>query len=162
MLHAPPAAPQAEPKFDLATHKRDKYGRVLQINPYRLHVIDGLKGFERPVGSGNLWYENNEPMGRLKEVVDEKTKKVTRSFEIGAPHVEYVPPLTADQKIAQENAEQKTKNAALESELAQLKAEQAAERKAFEERLAKLEAKGAANEAPKNENKSAQAEKQGR
>lgn len=130
---------QTEPKFDLATHKRDKYGKVVEINPYRLHIIEGQRAFERPINSGNLWYENNQPMGRLKTEFNEKTKKKVFSIELGAPHIEYVPPPTTDQVVAQEISATKQENESLKQELAALKAESEAEKKAMEERLSKLE-----------------------
>lgn len=129
-----------EPKFDLTTHRRDKYGKVIEINPYRMHCIGPMKGFERPIGSKNLWYENNEPMGRLVETRDEKTKVTTLSFDLGAPHLEWTAPLTADQQIARESAEMKATNSALQAELAAMKAEREADQKAFNDRIAKLEA----------------------
>ena len=131
---------QVEPKFDLNTHKRDKRGKIVEINHYRLHCIGDSKCFERPVGSGNLWYEDGSPAGRLVEKPGPKNT-VVRSFDHAAEHIQWTPPPTADEKDAREFMETKTKNAALEQELAALKAEREAEKKAMEERLAALEAK---------------------
>ena len=139
MLNAPPPAQQIEPKFDLVTHKRDKYGKIININHYRLHCIEGLKGFERPVGSGNLWYENNSPMGRIKETKNDKGHLV-RSFDLGAEHVSFTPALTGDAKAAYELEALKNQSAALQAELEALRAEQ----KAATKTETKVETKGKA------------------
>ena len=115
-----------EARFDLNTHKRDKFGKIVEVRPYRLHFIGGEKAFEWPVGSKNLWFENNEPAGRLIETVDEKTGKKAQKFDFTAAHIEYTAPLGLDEQAALEMSETKAQNAALIAELAALKAEQAA------------------------------------
>lgn len=42
-------------KFDLVTHKRDRKGKIVNVNPYRLRVRGTSWLFERPVGSGNMY-----------------------------------------------------------------------------------------------------------
>lgn len=115
-----------EARFDLNTHKRDKFGKIVEVRPYRLHFIGGEKAFEWPVGSKNLWFENNEPAGRLIETTDEKTGKKVQKFDFTAAHVDYVRPLGQDEQAALEMQDIKTQNAALQAELAALRAEQAA------------------------------------
>lgn len=52
--------------FDLIVHKRHpKTGKVLATNPYRLFVVQGTQYFERPVGSGNLFFKSGEEAGRM-------------------------------------------------------------------------------------------------
>jgi len=87
-----PEARQNE--FDLRVHMRDPKGRLLKVQPYSLHVKEGVRYFERPVGSHNLFFENNEPAGRL--VIDDKGK---RTVEKGAPHQEWNPPQSASDKL---------------------------------------------------------------
>ena len=48
-------------KFDLRTHLFDNQGRLVKKNHYVLRVINGVSYYERPVNSGNLWFENNQP-----------------------------------------------------------------------------------------------------
>lgn len=115
-----------EARFDLNTHKRDKFGKIVEVRPYRLHFIGGEKAFEWPVGSKNLWFENNEPAGRLVDTVDEKTGKKAQKFDFTATHIDYVRPLGQDEQAALEMSEIKSQNAALQAELAALREEQAA------------------------------------
>ncbi len=94
--------------FDLRTHLRDKKGRLLKTQPYRLHMRGSQKYFERPLNSGNLFYENGEHAGRLTNgIVDAKAK-----------HIEYTPPLSGSEKMAAELE-------SLRAELDQIKRERA-------------------------------------
>jgi len=98
--------------FDLVVHRRDaKTGRVTSTNPYRLHVIDAVEYFERPKGSGNLWFRNNEAAGRL---VNGKLAK-------DAEHVEWVKPLTEDEKLARDLASKDMELSSLKAELNDIK-----------------------------------------
>lgn len=118
----PPEAPKG---FNLKVTYRDEItGAVTHTDPYTLRVVgetgssEKARYFERPKGSGNLWDSKGEACGRW--VYDEKIEK-GRKVKVGrydaeAPHIAWVPPLTEDQKIAQENA-------ALKAELAAMKAE---------------------------------------
>ncbi len=119
-------------KFDLIVHHRDPVtGLVVKTDPYILRVV-GEPGshekssyFERPAGSGNLFTKENLPCGRW--VYEEKTVKGRKlkvgKYEPEAAHVEFVRPLTQDQKLAQSLIESDRRNAALEAELAALRAE---------------------------------------
>ena len=79
--------------FDLNTSVRDKKtGRIIKMNAYRLHCSKLGKLFERPINSGNLYYENGEPAGQY----DYSAKK-GEEIKIGAAHVEWRAPLTKDQ-----------------------------------------------------------------
>lgn len=114
--------------FDLTVHKWDSRGHLKAVNPYRLHFYQGAQYYERPVNSGNLWYENNQPAGRVKYNANRE-----KSFEFKAPHVTYVKPLAGAEKITFENLSLKEQNAQLMKELQQIKADQA---KAAAEKLA--------------------------
>lgn len=97
-----------------------KTGRVIKVKPYRLVIENHEKFFEYPKHSGNLWYENRMPAGRWEHI---EGKRVIKK---GAEHVEYVAPLTADEKIMLDVLQTKEKNRQLEAELAAIKAEQEA------------------------------------
>jgi len=101
--------------FDLVVHKRDaKTGRVTQVQPYRMFSRDGIEYFERPKGSGNLFFRNNEPAGRM---IEDKIKK-------GEKHLEWAAPLNADQQLAQQHASQAQELAKVKAELEEMKREE--------------------------------------
>lgn len=113
--------------FDLRTHIFDKRGRLTGKNPYRLHVRNGERLFERPVGSGNLWYENGDPAGRVEVTISADARTQTKKFHIGAEHKAYTAPLTGAEKLHFEHEELKAKTAAMEAELAAIRAEREAQ-----------------------------------
>lgn len=114
-------------KFDLVVHRWNSQGiPVGNPNHYRLHNQNGNNYYERPVNSGNLWTEGNQPAGRVELTFGENGKIARKSFEFNAAHKEYVAPLTGDAKMHFENEQLKTKTAALEAELAQIKKEREA------------------------------------
>lgn len=104
-------------KFDIVVHKRDaKTGRVTSVNPYTLRIHNAVEYFERPKGSGNLWFKNNEPAGRYE----------AGRFLVGASaaeHKEWVAPLSELDKIAQATASMQAENAKLQAELNEIKRE---------------------------------------
>lgn len=119
--------------FDLRTSVRDgKSGKIVKKQPYRLHVVAGKQFFERPVGSGNLWFLNGEPAG---QVIDGKVKS-------GEPHHEW----TAPGELEKQGifAEKDKRIASLEAELRAIKQEK--EKKAAES--AEEKAKVAPSPAP--------------
>jgi hypothetical protein len=64
-------------KFDLVTHKRNSKGKIVSVDPYRLHVKNDMWKFERPPGSGNMYAANGELIeGPL---FDEKMKAVAQA-----------------------------------------------------------------------------------
>lgn len=110
-----------EEKFDLVTHKTDPLtGKSHAVNLYTLHIIKGIRYFERPIHSGNLYYENNRPAGRLAF-----DAKGDYAINEKATHVAYVAPPTGAELIARELSEEKTARAQAEAELAAIKAERA-------------------------------------
>lgn len=104
-------------KFDLVTHQFDGRGKLASKNPYRLHIKDGSQYYERPVDSGNLWYENNQPAGRVE------VKGGVKLFDTSAPHKLYQAPPTGQEKLYFQNEELRFKNEALIAELESIKAE---------------------------------------
>ncbi len=111
-----------ETKFNLRTHVWDARGRLKSRNNYRLHVENGAQYFERPVNSGNLFYENNEPAGRVEFIKDEKGRS-HKKFDFDAEHRAYTAPLTGHEKMHFENESLKSENAKLLAELQAIKAE---------------------------------------
>lgn len=46
--------------FDLRTHLLNAKGKLIKHQPYRLVIEDGKRLYERPKGSGFMYYENGE------------------------------------------------------------------------------------------------------
>lgn len=114
--------------FDLVvTHRDPKTGLVTKQTPYILRVC-GEQGsdqrsrmWERPAGSGNVFDRENNPVGRWiyeDQVIQGKKVRIGK-HDPKAAHIEWAPPLTEDQKIAQENATLKAEIAALKAEQSQ-------------------------------------------
>lgn len=110
-------------KFDLRTHAWDGQGRLISKNLYRSFLIEGRQYFERPVNSGNLWFENNQPAGRVEYTFGESGKISSKEFKFDAPHKEWTAPLDGDEKLHYELEQTKEKNAQLEAEIASIKKE---------------------------------------
>lgn len=104
-------------KFDLQTHRWDSQGTLVAVNHYRKFIRDGAEYYERPLNSGNLWHENNQPAGRVICEFNDKGHIAKKEFDFTAAHVEYQAPPTGAQKIAAELAQERAKSAALEAEL---------------------------------------------
>lgn len=116
-------------KFDLRTHTWDSQGNLVHRNPYRSYIMDGKQYFERPVNSGNLWFENNQPAGRVELTFNEAGHIATKKFNFGAPHQEYSPPLQGAEKIHFELEQERARSAQLKAELEAIKKETAKEDK---------------------------------
>lgn len=112
-------------KFDLQTHRWDSQGNLVAKNPYRNHIINGNSYYERPVNSGNLWFENNQPAGRMELEFGEDGKISKKTLRLDAKHVDYTAPLKGDAAIHYELEQTRNKNAQLEAELAAIKGESA-------------------------------------
>ena len=111
-------------KFDLRVQQWDARGRVKSVNPYRVHNQAGATYFERPVNSGNLWYEDNTPAGRVTVTRNEKGAIISKKFDHNAPHIAYSAPLSAEEQTHYENETLKAENAKLAAELAAIRSEQ--------------------------------------
>lgn len=109
--------PSSHEQFDTRTHTTDSLsGKTKLANAYRLYVLQGkdsegrdsaVRYFERPVGSGNLWFENNKPAGRLLGPNQVNTE---------APHIEWIAPPTGAELVARELADAKRELAAIKAE----------------------------------------------
>lgn len=109
-----PNVAHAHKTFDLKTHTTDALtGKVTLTNPYRLRIIGASKYFERPVGSGNLWTEADEPCGRW----------IAGKVDADAAHTEWIAPTTGTEKIQLELKSARETEAALRAELDAIKAE---------------------------------------
>lgn len=119
--------------FDLVTKVYDsKTKRVIGTNNYRLRSFGrpAVDLFERPVGSGHLYYKSGEPAGQFDYDKYEELKKakavnaVEASVVMGANHIPWEAPETGDEKMARELSTTKKRNEQLEKELAAIRAEQ--------------------------------------
>lgn len=104
-------------KFDLMTHHWNGQGEISRTNLYTCHVVDGNKYFERPINSGNLWFENNQPAGRVLY------KNGVKSIDATAEHISYTAPLEGAEKLHFELENTRTELEAAREELAAIKAE---------------------------------------
>lgn len=123
----------AEPKgFDLTvTHRDPQTGLITKVDPYikRVSAVTGSnersRMWERPAGSGNLFDKQGNAIGRW--IYEDKMVhgKLVRGgkYDPDAKHIEWAPPLTADQKVAQENAALKAELAARDLEIKKLQGE---------------------------------------
>lgn len=110
-------APNPHGGFDLRVKITDaKTGNLIRHQPHRIHTNGQIRYFEFPKGSGNLWFENNEPAGRV-----EYDAKGIKSILPDADHIEYIP--EAKNVALEERLE------AAEQELAALRAEKEASMK---------------------------------
>lgn len=112
-------------QFDLRTHIRHpKTGVLERTNHYRLFCEGSEQFFERPKYSGNLFYMNNEPAGRIVQTKNPTTGKTRNEIKRGEPHVDYIPPATRDQVIAKQLVQKDDEIRALQAKLAALEQEQ--------------------------------------
>lgn len=116
--------------FNKRTHYHNARGKLTKTDHYRLHMQGHTQYFERPINSGNLWFENGEPAGRVEFTLDEKTKKSIKKIHPEAEHKFYSAPLEGAEKLSFENQELAESNAKLSAaneaalaELAAIKAE---------------------------------------
>lgn len=113
-------------KFDLMVHRWDSQGHLVGKNPYRMHLDGDRKYFERPVNSGNLWYENNQPAGRVELEFNDKGHIVSKSYKPEAKHIEYTVPLSGADKMHYELEQERMRSSELQAELEAIKKERAA------------------------------------
>lgn len=128
----PETQPDALGDFDFhRIHVRDSLTkRLVKTNPVKLIIHDGVRYVEHPVGSGNLYWENKEPAGRIED----------GKIFVGKAHETYIKPMTEDEKLANEMAQTRQENAKLMKELEDIKKEQ--------ERLKKVAQADKASRAP--------------
>ena len=111
-------------KFDLITHRWNSQGHLTHVNPYRLFILSGVSYYERPVNSGNLWHENNQPAGRVECEFGPDGKIAKKEFKFGAAHRDWKAPLSGDEKLHFELEQEKAKTADLQAELEAIRKEQ--------------------------------------
>lgn len=112
-------------KFDLQTHAWDAQGKLVRVNHYRLYIIEGVSYYERPVNSGNLWFENNQPAGRMLLKLNGNGVIISKELQPDAPHIEWKKPLEGDEALHYELEQANTRLKEAEAELAAIRAEQA-------------------------------------
>lgn len=113
-------------QFDLVTHRWDTQGHLIAKNPYRKFINEQGTFYERPVGSGNLWLENNQPAGRVEYKINEKGHIYDKAFVVGAPHKQWTPPPTGAEMVTQQLEEAQAKLALAEAELRAIRKEHTA------------------------------------
>lgn len=99
--------------FDLRVTIRDgKTGEVIRKQPYRIHMRGDSRYYERPVKSGNLFFEDGKEAGRL--IPGDKGKTV---IDAKAKHIEVPAEVPKDLKALEEQNEE------LRAEVAAMRAE---------------------------------------
>lgn len=129
-------------KFDLVTHQWDSQGQLVKVNTYRSFIRDGAQVFERPVNSGNLWFENNQPAGRVECKFNDKGHIISKVFNPEAEHIAYTAPLSGAEKVHYEKEQLRSRNAELEAELALIRAEREPKRQPPEQAAPTLSKRG--------------------
>lgn len=100
-------------------HHRDPLtNKVVKVNPYRLIKFKGADYYEWPKGSGNLWWANREPAGRLN---------ANGEPVMGVEHETYVPAIPEEEKLSMHAASLEQENKRLMAELTAIKKEQEAD-----------------------------------
>lgn len=110
-------------KFDRRTHIWDGQGRLIKKNLYIEYVRDGNRYLERPVNSGNLWTEGNQPCGRVEKTFAANGAVTHKKFDFEAPHKDFVAELTGDEALHFQLEQERGHRTKLEAELAAIKAE---------------------------------------
>lgn len=109
---------EAAPGFDLRSRITDKNGEVLQKQDYFIHIKGGTSYYERPVGSGNLYFLSGEPAGRM-----EITEGGKKEIKEGAEHELWIAPVDADGELFEQLKSTQAESAALRKELDAIKKE---------------------------------------
>lgn len=110
-------------KFDRRTHIWDAQGRLIRKNLYTEYVVNGDRYLERPLGSGNLWTEGNQPAGRVEKTFGPTGIESSKKFEMDAQHKDFTPALEGDDKLHFELEQERARNAELAAELAAIRKE---------------------------------------
>lgn len=107
--------------FDLRVLIKDGLtGEVIRHQPYALHCIGRHKYFERPMGSGNLFYGDGKVAGRLVRNPDAEPGTPDEYYaDTKAPHIEAVlgqEPMSPD-TVRDENETLRRELAALQAQV---------------------------------------------
>ncbi len=95
--------PELDPStgFDYRTHIKDaKTGQLIRLQNYARHSKNGEVLLERPIGSGNCFFENGEPAGRYRFT---QTKTDVTWEKISDTHLEVKPMLSKVDELKQTN-----------------------------------------------------------
>lgn len=99
--------------FDLRVQVRDdKTGEVVRHQPYKLRIEKQTRYYERPVGSGNLFYEGGNEAGRWVKLPSGQMGPDTT-----ATHVQWTAPLEGAEKLFSDNEKLKQQYETLRAEL---------------------------------------------
>jgi hypothetical protein len=113
--------------FDLRVLIKDaKTGEVIRHQPYNRHCVGRHVYYERPVGSGNLFYGDGKPAGRWMKQENGEYGAQTDLPHVSAP--EPIAPMSAD-AVAEENETLRRELAAAKAELEALTAPSKSEEK---------------------------------
>lgn len=122
--------------FDFIVEHRDpKTGQLLGVNKYRTYCLGKeTVVYERPVGSGHLYYKNGKPAGQFDYAQYEKCiaegnakNAIEQAIKLGVPHMKWEPEVQGDEKLMRQNQALAHRAAELEAELAAIKGEQKAQ-----------------------------------
>ena len=112
--------------------------QIVERRAYTLMVHKGVRFYEYPQGSGNLWYEPDIEAGKLPVAAGRIVKgEITE----GAPHVEWKAPVTEADIVHVELAKERQKSEAILKELEELKREKQFSAKVEDKVAAKVVAK---------------------
>lgn len=110
---------KADEGFDIRTHIRDaKTGRLHILQPFAYHAQGDLRLHERPIGSGNMFSPNGDPIGRWTLKGEGKNRLWEK---ISEQHTEVAPNIPVNREEHLEN-----ELTASQKEVAALKAEREA------------------------------------
>lgn len=129
--------------FDLRSNIKNRDGEVETQQDYFIHLEQSQQYFERPVGSGNLFFLSGEEAGRV--VIDEDGKK---KFDFQAEHELVSARMSEEEEMKHELKASRAAAEALQKELAAIKKE-----KAQDEKDAQLKMNQAVAAAKKSESK---------
>lgn len=104
--------------FDLRSRITNAEGEVEQQQDYFIYIEGGQKYFERPLGSGNLFYANGESAGRV-----EKDENKKNSFDTQAEHKDFKAPADPNAEAEEKLKHSQAELAAMKKELSAIKAE---------------------------------------
>lgn len=106
--------------FDSRTHIRDaNTGRLIMHQPYSMHFQGEEKLMERPPGSGNMFADGGQPLGRYEWQTNGKHghwKKVSDTHTVAPMGRKIVTAGEAAQELSDENAQLKAELLALQAE----------------------------------------------
>lgn len=76
-----------KPKFDLNVHVRDAKGNIVDEQHYRLTIVNGIKEFERPPGSGYFYDESGSIIRSPKNAIAQAVPSAINQKEVDMSHI---------------------------------------------------------------------------